>query len=399
MSCYNCYVSSIVRIYAFPTINLPRTPHQLFRAHFRREGPRWPVTTGGSSPLGVVPLNNLSNVNGGVAIFRYNSSVILISTNLVFPSSSRPNVSLILPSCACILRGRRGLHNVVIARNRRSRANSLPCLLRSLGGGIPVFSDGLALNFVRNGLSRFHVHTPGFHRIGNNDRIGLNNVSLSFFSVARSVPNTLNIFVHAGRNAIVRANSFGLSRAPVSNIAPSCTTVDHFTGRNVSLLLSSSAGTAIPNFAGSRTRINPGLLRTVGGTPNHIFITSFSDRVRHLRRVYSTTHGYNHGIIIANHSVLAGAHITHRLNCLGVSSTSVVSTFSVSGLPSSGVIIVYANSRNRPLSTLSHVTGNRRGALSVRRNSAIVLSTAPIPNGRGTIRRIIGDLTGLNYSI
>ncbi len=359
------------------------------------------ATGGGASggPVGVVPLNNLNRVNGGVALCRCSNSVFLISYNVSFPSRRVPNVSVMVPSFACILRGGSGVGKLIMARKRRSRVNTVPCLLG--GFGIPVCTAGLAVNLVRKGLGRRHLlRDTGLGVMGTNAAVALNGFSVRFVRMGRSVPSTITFTVGYTNNAIIRANSFGVSAAPVSSGIVSVTHFSRLNGRNILTLLTSSAGTRHPKFATSRELINNSFSGLFERTRNgQVVMTAFSSGVREVRRVVSRTTHYGHGITISNEDVLGIISMTDRLNCLGIPGGILVRVRTVGGCAPNRVIIIAAKDRNRPLSTLRHVTFSSRHRIRVTPSSVVVVSTAPVPNGRGLIAGIVGRLVGHNTGI
>lgn len=356
-------------------------------------------TGGGRRNVGITFLNNVGRVNGGVAICRCNSSVFVISYKLTFPNARLLNISSIVPSFACVTRGVSGMEKLVIARNRRSRVNNVPCLLG--GFGVPVCSAELAVNLVGKGLGRRNLlGGTGLRRVGPSSVIGLNGFSIRFVRIGRSVPSTINLTVASPINIVVRANSFGVSAAPISN---SVVGVPHFTRCNAGNMLTlfrSSAGTRQPNCAVDRGGINRSFLGLFAGTNGHeVIITAFTSGVREIRRVVSITGRLEHGITIINEDLRGLIRINRRLKCLGIPSGVLVDVSGVGSCPSSGLIVVAANSRNRPVDTLAGVTGNRREGIATSPGSCIVVSTAPVPNGRGVIDGIIGRLVGHSVRI
>lgn len=135
------------------------------------------------------------------------------------------------------------------------------------------------------------------------------------------------------------------------------------------------------------------MFRQVG---NHVVFTSFTSGICQLHRTDSTTLGRNHGVTIFNHDVRGTVATKRRLNCLRVPRSTLVSRGSVGDCPPRGIVVVYANSRNRPVTTLDHVTGNARQRVTVRPNSAIIFSSGPVPNGAADIGTLVGGLRRSN---
>lgn len=345
----------------------------------------------------MVPLNNLNRVNGGVAIVRCKGSVVIVSTNLTFPSSSVFNVSLIVPSVDCLVRGQSGMQTIIVARNRRSRVNNLSCLLGRMG--IPMCTAGLMYNLVRKGLGRGRVAGCALGRIRRNSRMRVNYVGINFVRAGRSVPSTDTLCFHAPIKAVIRANSFGVSLAPISNQRVSVRGFTRLNHHNILLLVSSDAGTRQTNCARSRAAINRTFHGTFHTTGNHVVLTAFTSGVSHVRRTVGATIRFGHGIAILKQDVIGGIRVTVRLNCLSIPRKILVRPSRLGHCPSSRVLVLAANDRNRPVTNLSHVTSGGRHDIDVVPNSAIVVSTAPVPNGRANINHAVSGLVHLNTGI
>lgn len=347
----------------------------------------------GGKGLHVVPLKNLRRVNVGVATFRCRSDVIIMSYNLTFPRSSVLKVSLMVPSMACLGSGVSGMGKFIVARNRRSRVNTLPCMLGRVG--VPVCAAGLAVKVVRGGLGRRGLlHKAGEGIMHRNRSVGLKGFQVRFVGAGRDVRSTSTLTVCSPTNIIIRAKSFGISCAPMFK---STVSLRHFTrvnGGNILTLVSSDAGTRQGKFARSRHAMNVAFSRVFTRRRGaELVVTAFTSGISHMRRVVGSTCGCNEGIIMRNHDVIGVVSATSRLKCLGMPSGALVRVSRVGGCPPRGVILVAAKDRKRSVTTLSEVTTSMRHGIAVRPGSAVVFDSGPVPKGRGSISHIVGRLS------
>lgn len=352
------------------------------------------VATGASgAPLGVIPLKKLRRVNGGAYIFRVGSRVVLLSTKLTFPASNVRKIGVILPSIACLQRGDRGVGNVVIARKRRSRVNKVTFRLGRFSVPI-VCNPHLTVTLLRGGLRRTNITSHArVHGIHPHRAIHINGSFLMrCVHGARSVTSDYSIVVRAPIKIIVRANSFGFSFAPISNRAFSVRELTRTNRQNILYLVDSSAGSRLPKRAPSRQSIFPGLSQRFTGTSKQLVMAAFSSSIRQIGVVLRLTRGRGHGIFIIKQSVLGIVTRTHSLNCVGYPRDLFLPLHGLNGATSRGILVLAAKSRNRPVTTLAHVTSSSRQRVEIGRKSAIVFSTGPVPNGAVTI---IGAVSGL----
>lgn len=323
----------------------------------------------------------------------------MMSYKLSFPRSSVLKVSLIVPSVACLGRGVSGIGNFFVARKRRSRVNTVPCILGRVG--MPVCTAGLAVKVVSEGLRRRNVlGAIGEGIMGCKRRVGLNYFEIRFVGAGRDVRSTTTLTVCSPTNVIIRANSFGISCAPMFKSTVSLTEFNRVKGGNILTLVYSDAGTREPNFARSRGSIK-GMLSNVfrsreGG---EVVVTAFTSGMSHIRRVVGYTRGCNEGITVRKQDVMGVVSVTSRLNCLSLPSGVLVSMRRLEDCPSRRAIVVAAKDRKRSVTTLSHVTGNAREGMSVGPGSAVMFDSGPVPKGRGSIANVVGRLVVGNTSI
>ena len=352
-----------------------------------------------SSPLKIIPLGGLDGIGKNMTVFECGDDMVLVAAGLKFPDDSPPGIDLVLPDYTYVLENEEKLRGIVVTHGHEDHTGSLPYLLQDLNNKVPIFSSKLTLGFIEGKLSEFRIRAPKFREVKGGSHVNLGGISLDFFSMTRSLPGALGVFIRTNQGTVMHTGDFKLDQTPIDGVTPDYAAISRFAKQGIDLLLSDSTNATVPGFTKSEAEVGPNLLHAIKNAPGRVFVASFSSHIHRLQQICDAARKCGRKVVVTGRSMLTNTRVARELGYLNIDDADIIDAFDIDNLPDDKIVVMCTGSQGEPLSALSRMANGEHKTLSIHEGDTVILSATPVPGNEKAVQQVVNSLAKLGCDV
>src|SRR5215467_5471850 len=101
--------------------------------------------------LQIISLGGSGDIGKNMLAFRYDDTIVVVDSGVMFPNEEQPGVDLIIPDISYLLEHREMVKAICLTHGHEDHIGALPFVLKQLP--VPVYGTRLTLGMVREKLS------------------------------------------------------------------------------------------------------------------------------------------------------------------------------------------------------------------------------------------------------
>src|SRR3989344_4234436 len=184
-----------------------RRPSMPFSPHRKEEQVIPPLTPGN---VRIIPLGGVEEIGKNMTVVEYKDTIIVVDAGVQFKEESTPGIDFILPNTKYLEERKHKVKAIVITHGHLDHIGAIPYIMDKIGNP-PLYSRNLTTLMIKKRQEEFtHLPPMDIRVVEKNDRITVGDMTLKFFAVTHTIPDSMGIMIETPYGNIVHTGDLKL---------------------------------------------------------------------------------------------------------------------------------------------------------------------------------------------
>jgi ribonuclease J len=344
-----------------------------------------------SGKLQIISLGGSGDIGKNMLAFRYEDTILVVDSGVMFPNEEQPGVDLIIPDISYLLEHREMVKAVCLTHGHEDHIGALPFVLRQLP--LPVYGTRLTLGMVREKLSEHGLaSSTEFHEYPHGEPVPFGPLSVEAIHVTHSLPDAASLAIRSPVGMVVHTSDFKIDQTPIDNRLFDAPRFAELGDEGVRLLLSDSVNVERKGWSPSERSLVPVFDRFMRECLGRVIVATFGSNLHRVQTVFDVAARYGRKVAVFGRSMTQNIEIARSLGYLHIDDSQRIKVEDVARYHPIEVAILTTGSQGEPLAGLTRMSRDENAKVQIEPSDTVILSSTPIPGNEDMVWRVVNRI-------
>ena len=350
------------------------------------------------SNIRIIPLGGLGEIGRNMMVVEIDDDIIIIDAGVLFPSGDMPGVDFIISDISYLIKNQDRVQAILLTHGHEDHIGALPYVLSELN--VPVYASKLTIGLISVKLREHRLLQQSDLRvIEPNSPLKIGGISVEFFRVCHSIPDSMGIAIYTPHGSIVHTGDFKIDHTPIDNHKTDFATLSRLAAEGVLILLADSTYAEIEGYTPSESTIQNPIDLKISQAKGRIIVATFASLISRMQIVLDSAFRHNRKIAVVGRSMSNNLKMAIKMGYLHAESNVLISLKEAKKLPDSKIILLATGTQGEPTSALVRMSRDEHKDVKIVSGDTVILSSSPIPGNESLVAKTIDDLYRLGATV
>ncbi|SVD67925.1 uncharacterized protein METZ01_LOCUS420779, partial [marine metagenome] len=254
------------------------------------------------SNIRIIPLGGLGEIGRNMMVVEIDDDIIIIDAGVLFPSGDMPGVDFIISDISYLIKNQDRVQAILLTHGHEDHIGALPYVLSELN--VPVYASKLTIGLISVKLREHRLLQQSDLRvIEPNSPLKIGGVSVEFFRVCHSIPDSMGIAIHTPHGSIVHTGDFKIDHTPIDNHKTDFATLSRLAAEGVLILLADSTYAEVEGYTPSESTIQNPIDLKISQAKGRIIVATFASLISRMQIVLDSAFRHNRKVAVVGRSM------------------------------------------------------------------------------------------------
>jgi len=350
--------------------------------------------------LQVIPIGGVEEIAINCTAIRYENQLFIIDTGLGFSDVDHFGIDYLIPNYEYLQQHKSEVAGIFITHGHLDHIGAIEYFARELG--FPkIFAPAFAMELIRLRLEEAGILDQcKLIQITDKEKLTFGPVSLDYFRVNHSIPDSYGIIVRTPEGNIVHTGDFKFDNSPLNEPKADYYKLTKLSREEgVLLMLSDSTNSFREGHSISELNIMGTLDEVVAGAQGRVIVATFASLVTRLYALVEIAKKYKRKIYITGRSMMNSIEISRRLGYITADDDMFVFPGQANKLNDSRLMVLATGSQGEGMSALARMSRGEHRDISIKKGDTVILSSSVIPGNDGLVQKLIDEISRLGAKV
>ncbi len=341
----------------------------------------------------IIPLGGVEEIGKNMSVIEYKNDIIVIDAGFQFREEDTPGIDYILPNTKYLEERKDRVRAVLITHGHLDHIGALPYVMDKIGNP-PIYARNFTTLMIKKRQEEFpHLPAIDFRVVEKGERIKIGDLSVSFFAVTHSIPDSMGIIVETPYGDIVYTGDLRLDHVEgeVSEIEEDV--YGEFKNRNVLLLQTDSTNAENPGFSISEKVVERNIEAIIRDTKGRLIISTFASQVERIIKMIQTAEKYGKKIVVEGRSMKTNIEVAKVAGLLTIKPETIIQAEEMENYAPDKIIILSTGQQGEEFAALVRISNKTHKYIKLTNRDTILLSSSVIPGNERSVQRLKDNLS------
>jgi len=338
--------------------------------------------------LKVFALGGLLEVGKNMYCVEYDNEIIIIDAGILFPEQDMFGIDYIIPDYSYLIMNQHKIKGLFITHGHEDHIGGIPYLLKQVT--IPkIYAHGLSVELIKKKLEDHPDIKANIYEFNELEKIKFDNLSVSFFRVAHSIPDAFGLVISTPYGDIVTTGDFKLDLTPVGKDAD-YQKICFLGQKGVLLLMSDSTNAKVKELSTSEKLVADNIKDLFREIKGRIIVATFASNITRINQIIESSIENGRKVMVIGRSMEAVCDIGRDIGYIKAGDEHFVTEKDVID---DNLTILSTGSQGEPLSALSRIAQGNHKQIKIKEGDTVIFSSSAIPGNQTEIDYVINLLS------
>lgn len=326
------------------------------------------------SVIKIAALGGVAENGKNMYIVDVDDKIFILDAGLIYPEVDLFGVDAVIPNIDYLIENKEKIQGIFISHGHEDHIGALPYLLKNIN--VRVYGTHFTISLIEELLTLNNMDIKNYRlfRINDNKTLKFGNVSVSFFNVTHSLPESANIILKTDDGNIVYAPDFNYSRPLNEHYKTSYEKLLELSKQKVLAVMAESIGATDTVRATSDQFFDATIANAVSHSNGNIYVIGYSSDLARMQKIASTAIQFGKKIAVVGKKGEQIVNMAIKTNYLDVPQDMIV------GLDkeNANLVVFVVGTYTEPYYLLSKLINNQVKNCRIKKNDLFIALSDPI---------------------
>ncbi len=336
----------------------------------------------------IIPLGGVEEIGKNMTVIEIGEDIIVIDAGFQFKEEDTPGIDYILPNTKYLEERKEKIRGIIITHGHLDHIGALPFIMDRIGNP-PLYTRNLTSLMIKKRHSEFpHLPPIDFKVVENNDRLRMGNLSVRFFGVTHSIPDSMGIIVETPYGNIVTPGDYKLEHMEGVPSEAEEKEYSVFDNDKTLLLLTDSTNIENPGFSTPEKVVNENLEQIIKETKGRLIMTMFASHIYRIAHIVKSCEKYGKKVVVEGRSMKNNIDIVIFAGMLKVDKSVIIRPEDIEQYPPDKVVVLATGAQGEEFSFLGRLINDNYKNFKLNERDTVVLSSSIVPGNEKAVQRL-----------
>jgi ribonuclease J len=363
----------------------------------RRHGPSSPraarskredVIPAVGESIRIIPLGGVEEIGKNMTVVEIGNDIIVIDAGFQFKEEDTPGIDYILPNTKYLEERKDRVRAIIITHAHLDHIGAIPFIMERIGNP-PMYTRNLTALMVKKRQTEFpHLQPIDFKVVENNERIRIGNLTVGFFGVTHSIPDSMGVIIETPYGHIVTPGDYKLEH--MDGIPSEREEAEYkiFDKEKTLLLLTDSTNIENPGFSTPEALVIENLEEIIKGSKNRLIMTMFASHIYRMAAIVKACEKFGKKLVVEGRSMKNNIEITIFAGIINVGKDVIIKPEEMDQYPPDKIVMLVTGAQGDEFSFLGRLINDNYKHFKLSPKDTVLLSSSIVPGNEKAVQKL-----------
>ncbi len=355
----------------------------------KNDAPVPPIAEG---VIRVIPLGGVEQIGQNMTAVEFGPDIIVIDAGFQFKEEDTPGIDYILPNTKYIEERKNKIRAVIITHGHLDHIGGIPYIMDKIGNP-PIYTRALTSVMIKKRQDEFpHLKTLDMRIVEKEDTVKIGALSVKFFSVTHTIPDSMGIIIETPFGAIVNPGDIKLDHVDGVPTEAEEKEYDRFKNENVLLLMMDSTNVDNPGFSTPERLVQKNLDEIIKNTKSRLIIGTFASQLERMMSVIHSAEKHGKKVVVDGRSMKNNIEIVRHMGLLKVKKDTIIGVDEMDSYPPDRIVALVTGAQGDEFAALMRMSTKSHKYFKITPRDTVLLSSSIIPGNEKAVQKLKDNL-------
>jgi len=336
----------------------------------------------------IIPLGGVEEIGRNMTVIEIDGDIVVVDCGFQFSEEETPGIDYILPNTKYLEDRRDKIRGMIITHGHLDHIGAVPYVIDRIGNP-PIYTRKLTGVMIKKRQEEFsQLHETDIREIEQEQSIRLGNLTVRFFAVTHTIPDSMGIIIETPYGDIVVTGDIKLNHVDGVPTKEEEDAFSVFKGRHVLALLMDSTNVWQAGWSTPESKVFETLEEIIEGATGRMIIGTFASQLARLMHIVMIAEKYDKRIVIEGRSMKTNIEMVRELGILKHKDETVISSDNMEEYPPEKIIILATGAQGDEYAALMRIANKSHRTVRLTPKDTVVLSSSVIPGNERAVQKL-----------
>ncbi len=373
----------------------PRTMHSAHAPHSKEVD----IIPAVDENIRIIPLGGVEEIGMNMTVVEIGNDIIVIDAGFKFKEGDTPGIDYILPNTKYLEERKDRIRGIIITHGHLDHIGGLPYIMDRIGNP-PLYTRNLTSLMLKKRQAEFpHLPPVDYKIVESNDRLKIGNLSVRFFGVTHSIPDSMGVIIETPYGLIVNPGDFKLNHVNEKPTAEEEKNFAVFDKEKVLVFLGESTNIENPGFSTPEEIVYKNIDDIIKTIKGRLIIGMFASHLLRISKIFEACENYGKKVVVEGRSMKNNIDILIQAGLLTLKKDTIINTQDMSNYPPDKIVVLATGAQGDEFAALMRMSMKTHKYFQVNDRDTVLLSSSIIPGNEKSVEKLKDNLSRLGAHI
>lgn len=347
-------------------------------------------------PLGdnirIITLGGVEEIGRNMTAIEYKNDIIVIDAGFMFKEEETPGIDYILPNTKYLEERKDRIRALIITHGHLDHIGGLPYIIDRIGNP-PIYTRNLTAIMIQKRQVEFpHLAPLDMRIVEKTDRIKVGELSIRFFAVTHTIPDSMGIIIETPYGSIVTPGDFKLNHMDGVPVEEEEREYEVFKNEKTLLMLADSTNVENPGFSTPESIVHKNLEEIIRTIKGRLIIGTFASQLARMIKIVEICEQLGKKVSVEGRGMKVNIEIAEAAEMLKVKKGTLIPSQDIDSYPPDKVVILCTGAQGEEFAALMRIATGTHKFIRLSKRDTVLLSSSIIPGNEKSVQRLKDNL-------